>query len=78
MQVPYARLRDKWEDFDYRVRRFLVQTFGRLADYPWWNPWLDRWLRGTLALADERATAASMHYFASCGDAFNRIAAIEV
>jgi hypothetical protein len=77
VQVPYARLLQTWEDFDSRVRRFLVQTFGHLADYPWWNPWLDRWLHGTLALADERATPASMLYFASCSDVFDRIDAVE-
>jgi hypothetical protein len=77
VQVPYPRLLTAWEEFDVRVRRFLVQTFGRLTDYPWWSPSMDRWLNGTWPLAGERASPASMHYLSACKDAFIRVDAVE-
>lgn len=77
VQVPYRRLLLAWEDFDLRVRRFLVQKFGRLADYPWWNQRMDQWLHGTWPLCNESATSASMGYLSVCPDAFDRIDAIE-
>lgn len=77
VQVPYQQLFATWQDFDHRVRQFLVQTFGRLADHAWWNPRMNAWLQGSWPLAAESATAASMYYLSTAPDAFDRIDAVE-
>lgn len=78
VQVDYARLLAQWEDFDRRVRQFLIGVFGTLSDYPWWNDRLEQWLRGTLDISAMSATTASMLYFDSCDNCFDHVDAVEM
>ena len=77
VQVPHAALLAAWEEFDRRVRQFLIETFGNLSDYPWWNPTMDAWLHGRLAVARMDAPAAAMMNFNYNEDYFALVDAVD-
>lgn len=78
VQVSYKRMLTVWEEFDQRVRQLLVQTFGRLVDYPWWNASMDEWLHGRLDLSAMKPPLASMRFLDGCELCFDQIDAVEV
>ena len=77
VQVPYQRMLMVWEEFDLRVRLFLIQTFGHLIDYPRWNLSLDQWLRGELDVSAMRPPSASLRFLDDCEQCFDKIDAVE-